>query len=64
VLLFDQRGCGQSTPHAELEANTTWHLVDDIESCASGSASSAGLCSGDHGDRRWRLPTRRHILSV
>lgn len=31
VLLFDQRGCGQSTPHAGLEANTTWHLVDDIE---------------------------------
>ncbi|MGS1015866.1 prolyl aminopeptidase [Allosphingosinicella humi] len=31
VLLFDQRGCGRSTPNAELEANTTWHLVADIE---------------------------------
>jgi len=31
VLLFDQRGCGNSTPHAGLEANTTWHLVADIE---------------------------------
>jgi proline iminopeptidase len=31
VMLFDQRGCGRSTPHAELNANTTWHLVDDIE---------------------------------
>ena len=31
VLLFDQRGCGRSTPHANLEANTTWHLVGDIE---------------------------------
>lgn len=31
VLLFDQRGCGQSTPHAGLEANTTWHLVADME---------------------------------
>jgi proline iminopeptidase len=31
VLLFDQRGCGRSTPRASLEANTTWHLVDDIE---------------------------------
>jgi proline iminopeptidase len=31
VLLFDQRGCGKSTPHATLEANTTWHLVADIE---------------------------------
>lgn len=31
LLLFDQRGCGKSTPHAGLEANTTWHLVADIE---------------------------------
>jgi proline iminopeptidase len=31
VILFDQRGCGRSTPHAGLDANTTWHLVDDIE---------------------------------
>ncbi len=31
VMLFDQRGCGRSTPHAELNANTTWHLVADIE---------------------------------
>ncbi len=31
VLLFDQRGCGRSTPHANLDANTTWHLVADIE---------------------------------
>lgn len=31
VTLFDQRGCGRSTPHASLEANTTWDLVADIE---------------------------------
>ncbi|MEX6505481.1 prolyl aminopeptidase [Jiella sp. M17.18] len=31
VLLFDQRGCGRSTPLGALEANTTWHLVADIE---------------------------------
>ena len=31
ILLFDQRGCGRSTPHASLENNTTWHLVADIE---------------------------------
>ena len=31
VMLFDQRGCGRSKPYAELEANTTWHLVADIE---------------------------------
>ena len=31
IVLFDQRGCGQSTPHASLVDNTTWHLVADIE---------------------------------
>lgn len=31
IVLFDQRGCGRSTPFASLEDNTTWHLVDDIE---------------------------------
>ncbi len=31
VVLFDQRGSGQSTPHAELQDNTTWDLVQDIE---------------------------------
>jgi proline iminopeptidase len=31
LMLFDQRGCGKSTPHANLVANTTWHLVADIE---------------------------------
>ena len=31
IVLFDQRGCGRSTPHAELEDNTTWDLVADIE---------------------------------
>jgi len=31
IILFDQRGCGKSTPHAELEENTTWNLVADIE---------------------------------
>jgi proline iminopeptidase len=31
IVLFDQRGCGKSTPHAELHENTTWNLVNDIE---------------------------------
>lgn len=31
VILFDQRGCGKSRPHASVENNTTWHLVEDIE---------------------------------
>ena len=31
IILFDQRGCGRSTPHAELRENTTWDLVADME---------------------------------
>jgi proline iminopeptidase len=36
IILFDQRGCGRSLPHAsspaaDLSTNTTWHLVDDLE---------------------------------
>lgn len=31
IVLFDQRGCGRSLPHASVTANTTWHLVRDIE---------------------------------
>src|SRR5690554_7263141 len=31
VLLFDQRGCGRSTPHASLENNTTAHLIADMQ---------------------------------
>jgi proline iminopeptidase len=31
ILVFDQRGCGRSTPYAELDHNTTWDLVEDIE---------------------------------
>lgn len=31
IVMFDQRGCGRSTPHADVEENTTWDLVADIE---------------------------------
>lgn len=31
IVLFDQRGCGKSRPHASLVENTTWDLVADIE---------------------------------
>jgi len=31
IVLFDQRGSGRSTPHADLVDNTTWDLVADIE---------------------------------
>ncbi len=35
LVLFDQRGCGRSTPHLDLTANTTAHLVADIEALRS-----------------------------
>jgi proline iminopeptidase len=35
IVIFDQRGCGKSTPHAELRQNTTWDLVADIEKLRS-----------------------------
>ncbi len=31
IILYDQRGCGRSTPHSELKDNTTWDLVEDLE---------------------------------
>jgi len=31
IIIFDQRGCGKSIPHAELKENTTWNLLNDIE---------------------------------
>jgi proline iminopeptidase len=49
IVLLDQRGCGRSEPHASdpsvsLEANTTWHLVEDMERLRS-----------ELGVRRWVL---------
>jgi proline iminopeptidase len=35
IVLFDQRGCGRSRPHASLVDNTTWHLVADMEKLRS-----------------------------
>ncbi len=46
VVLFDQRGCGRSQPHASVEANTTWHLVRDIESIRSALGISSWIVFG------------------
>ena len=60
VLLFDQRGSGRSTPHAGLEANTTWHLVADIERLREPRPRSTnGWSSVAPGDRRSRSLMRR-----
>jgi proline iminopeptidase len=44
IILFDQRGCGRSVPHASLADNTTWHLIDDME-----------LLRSHLGIERWQL---------
>ncbi len=46
VVLFDQRGCGRSRPHASVEANTTWHLVSDIEAIRRALGIERFICFG------------------
>jgi proline iminopeptidase len=75
IILFDQRGCGRSTPYAELRENTTWDLVDDMEALrahlgidkwqvAGGSwGSTLGLAySQSHPDRVSELVLRGIFL--
>lgn len=64
IVLFDQRGCGRSRPHASLEANTTWHLVADIERLRTCSGWKNGLFLADHGGPRWLWPTPRPTLNA
>ena len=35
IVLFDQRGCGRSTPLSSLDHNTTWDLVEDMDALRS-----------------------------
>ena len=46
VVLFDQRGCGKSTPRNSLVENTTWHLVEDIERLREHFGFDAWFVSG------------------
>jgi len=46
VVLFDQRGCGRSRPHASVENNTTWHLVADIEMIRTALGIDRFICFG------------------
>lgn len=75
VILFDQRGCGRSRPHASVTHNTTWHLVDDIEAirrafgidawCVFGGSWGATLSliyAQEHPDRVLRLILRGVFL--
>ncbi len=50
IVLFDQRGCGRSTPYASLEKNTTWDLVADMERLREHLGIEAWqLCGGSWG---------------
>ncbi len=75
VILFDQRGCGRSRPHASVRDNTTWHLVADIEKLrnlfgiddwivfgGSWGATLALLYAQAHPDRVTRLVLRGVFL--
>jgi proline iminopeptidase len=46
VVLFDQRGCGRSRPHASVDQNTTWHLVADIEVIRKTLGINQFICFG------------------
>jgi proline iminopeptidase len=46
IILFDQRGCGRSRPHAGVHANTTWDLVADIEVIRSALGIDRWICFG------------------
>lgn len=46
VILFDQRGCGRSRPHASVIQNTSWHLVNDIEVIRKELGISRWICFG------------------
>jgi proline iminopeptidase len=46
VVLFDQRGCGRSRPHASVDQNTTWHLVADIETIRKTLGIEQFICFG------------------
>lgn len=61
VVLFDQRGCGRSTPHAsdpavELRANTTDHVIADIEHLRQHVGVSRWVVAGWSWERPWCWP--------
>ncbi|TLU67395.1 prolyl aminopeptidase [Thalassotalea litorea] len=46
IIIFDQRGCGRSTPHASIHNNTTWDLIEDIEEIRQLLAINQWLVAG------------------
>jgi proline iminopeptidase len=49
IVLFDQRGSGKSTPHAVLEGNDTFSLVEDIEKIRNHLGIDKWIVFGMHG---------------
>ena len=65
LIVFDQRGSGRSRPHASLEANTTWHLVDDIERLRQTLAIERWLVfGGSWGSTLALAYAQRHVEAV
>lgn len=70
IVLFDQRGCGQSQPHAsdpaaELTANTSWHLVADMEKLRTHLGIERWLvCGGSWGSALALAYAQTHPASV
>lgn len=65
LVVFDQRGSGRSRPHASLEANTTWHLVADIERLRQTLAIDRWLVfGGSWGSTLALAYAQRHVEAV
>ena len=64
IILFDQRGCGRSTPHCCLEENTTDHLIDDIEAIRLLLILTSWYYLVAHGVLLLLLPMLKTILDV
>ncbi len=65
VVLFDQRGCGKSSPSAELRENTTWHLTGDMESLREHLQIGKWLvCGGSWGSALALAYAQRHSQNV
>lgn len=62
IVMFDQRGCGKSTPFAELQDNSTWDLVADIELIREHLGISRWAVFGGSWGRHWRWLMQAHIL--
>lgn len=46
IVMFDQRGCGRSSPRGCVEENTTWHMVEDIEALRRELGVDAWILAG------------------